>query len=304
MQRVAPLPQAYETRSDRPERWPDFFLVGAPRSGTTSMFTYLKQHPEVYVSVHKEPHFFGSDLSIQPHTVRDREVYLSLFVDARDDQRVGEGSVWYLRSTQAAREISTQCIDAKIIIMLRDPIEMIRSLHSLYLRTGNEDLHELTAAINAQDDRRAGRRIPSNAYFPEGLLYTEATCYHKGVRRYLDVFGPRQVKILIFEDYAADPAAVYRETLRFLQIDPTFVPTWDLPTANRQMRPAVLRQLRRLGQVCPDLLTVMRGRGQQHLGPKAPLDQALRARLRERLAGDVAELSMLLDRDLSHWCRP
>ncbi len=278
--------------------WPDFFIVGAARSGTTSMFTLLKQHPEIFVSVLKEPHFFGSDLTRQPHTVRDPEVYLSLFADAAEGQKTGEGSVWYLLSKKAAAEIKETCPDARILIMLRNPVEMIASLHSLYLRTGNEELADVEVAIAAEDDRRGGLRIPADAYFPEGLIYTEAAAYHDKVQRFLDAFGDA-VKVVIFDDFVADTPAAYKDALSFLGVDPEFQPNWDLEAANAAMRLGVLRQLRKLP---PELRRVMRGGGSRHLGKKQQMSREVRARLTERCALNVEKLSALIDRDLGHWC--
>ncbi len=280
-------------------RWPDFFIAGAARSGTTSMFTVLKQHPEIFVSVLKEPHYFGSDLPRQPHTVRDREVYLSFFADAAEWQKTGEGSVWYLLSKQAAAEIKERCPDARILIMLRNPVDMIGSLHSLYLRTGNEELDDVEAAIAAESDRRRGLSIPRAAYFPEGLIYTEAATYTAKVRRFLDAFGAAAVKIVIFDDFVADGPAVYRDTLSFLGVDPEFEPSWDLRAANAAMRPDVLKQLRKLP---PELRRVMRGSGRRHLGKNKPMSRQFRSRLAERCAPDVEELSALIGRDLGPWC--
>ncbi len=280
-------------------RWPDFFLVGAARSGTTSMFTYLKQHPEVFVSVLKEPHFFGSDLTRQPHTVRDPEVYLSLFEDAEPWQKAGEGSVWYLLSKTAAADIKEVCPDARILMMLRNPVDMVNSLHSLYLRTGNEELGDVEEAVAAAPDRRQGLRIPAEAYFPEGLVYTEVALYHEKVRRFLDAFGADRVRIVIFDDFTADTPAVYRDTVSFLGVDPGFEPNWDLRAANAAFRPNVLRQLRKLP---PELRRVMRGSGRRHLGDKKPMGPELRARLRGHFAADVGKLSALIGRDLGHWC--
>jgi len=101
-------------------RKPDFFLVGAPRSGTTSLYTYLKQHPEIYVAIQKEPHFFGSDLTPLPGGIREEDLYLSLFAGAGDRRRAGEGSVYYLSSQQAPFEIQAYAPGARILILLRE----------------------------------------------------------------------------------------------------------------------------------------------------------------------------------------
>ncbi len=263
------------------------------------MYTYLKQHPEIFVSVLKEPHFFGSDLSRQPHTVRDREVYLSLFADAGPRQKAGEGSVWYLRSHRAAAEIKAFCPEARILIMLRNPVEMIHSLHALYLRTGNEEIEDVEAAVAAQPDRKRGRRIPASTYFPEGLLYTENAMYCAMVTRFLEVFGRARVRIMPFDDFTADAARSYRETLEFLGVDPGFEPNYDTGAANAAMRMEVLAQLRKLP---PELRRVMRGSGRRHLGPRPAMRPAFRRRLRQHFAADVAGLSALIGRDLRSWC--
>lgn len=262
------------------------------------MFTHLKQHPEIFVSVLKEPHFFGTDLTRQPHTVRDPEVYRIFFEDVGEGQICGEGSVWYLLSQKAAAEIRDVRPDAKILIMLREPTAMIQSLHALYLRTGNEELEDFEEAVAAEDERRQGRRIPSTAYFPEGLLYTEVASYTEKVRRYLETFGDN-VRIVLFDDFVEDSAAVYRETVSFLGVDPGFVPNWDLRAANMSMRMDVLQQMRKLP---PELRRVMRGSGRKHLGKGQQIREEFRAELRQRFALDVRSLSALIGRDLDHWC--
>ncbi len=183
--------------------------------------------------------------------------------------------------------------------MLRNPVDMVSSLHSLYLRTGNEELEDVEEAVAAQDDRRQGRRIPESTYFPEGLIYTEAATYHDKVRRFLDAFGTEAVKIVIFDDYAADTLAVYRDVASFLGIDPGFEPNLDIRASYAAMRQDVLKQMRKLP---PELRKVMRGGGKRHLGKKQPMPEAFRARLKKHFAADVARLGELIGRDLDHWC--
>jgi len=109
----------------------DFFIAGMPRSGTTSLYTYLKQHPGIYLSLYKEPHFFSKDLTQSSYNIQDEEIYNTLFAHAGDQQVTGEGSVWYLSSKKAALAIKEYNPQARIIIMLRNPVDMIYSLHSL-----------------------------------------------------------------------------------------------------------------------------------------------------------------------------
>ena len=280
---------------------PNFFLVGAPRCGTTSMYSYLKQHPQVFLPILKEPHFFGTDLTVQPHTIRDRELYLGLFADAGEHQKVvGEGSVWYLSSPRAPGEIKAFSPEARVLIMLRDPADMTYSLYSLYRRTGNEDLSTFEEALAAEADRRRGHRIPPAAYFPEGLLYTKVASYARQVERYVETFGRDRVRCVFFEDFVADPAAVYRRTLEFLGIDAGFQAELDPEKATQRLRPLVLKQLRR---TAPEVRARMSSAGiRSHKSPpRPPLPREVRCRLQSRLSSDVARLGDFLGRDLTPW---
>lgn len=285
---------------DGAARKPNFFLVGAPRSGTTALYSLLKQHPDVYLAILKEPHFFGTDLTIQPHTIREPELYFGLFADAAGHKRVGEGSVWYLTSTRAAREIRELVPEAKILVLLREPSEMAYSLYHLYRRTGNEDLPTFEEALAAQEDRREGRRIPAGTYFPEGLQYVEVARAAEKLERFFTAFGRERVHVILFEDFRRDNARVYREVLEFLDIDPEFVPELDPARAAKRIQLMAIQQLRRTD---PRVRQRMSRDGiRQHSGPKgAPLSPELKARLRETFRPDVARLGELLGRDLSHW---
>ena len=121
-------------------RKPDFFIAGAPKCGTTAMHTYLQTHPEVFVSKVKEPSFFATDLHNSNPLVCNIEEYLSLFAEVRDEKRVGEASTGYFYSQNAAKELKEFNPSASIIIMLRNPVDMMYSLHGQLLYQGNEDL--------------------------------------------------------------------------------------------------------------------------------------------------------------------
>lgn len=282
-------------------RRPNFFIVGAPRCGTTSMYTYLKQHPEIYVSVDKEPHFFGSDLSSMPGTIREEELYLQLFAGAGDRPRVGEGSVWYLSSERAPHEIRAFAPDARILILLRDPVEMARSLYSLYSRTGNEDLPTFEEALAAEPERRQGRRIPGDSYYPPGLLYTDAARNAAKVERYFEVFGRENVHCILFEDFTRDTAAVYRKALEFLGVDPGFEAEFDPKKAAQKVRMQAILQLRRLPEEIRRRMQFKEMKQHESAAPRPPLSAELTAKLRELFSEDVSRLGELLGRDLSAW---
>lgn len=279
---------------------PNFFIVGMPRSGTTSLYTYLKQHPQIFLSLYKEPLFFCKDLDHRPHSVTSEEVYYSLFEGAEDHLVRGEGSVWYLTSEVAAREIHKVSPRARIVVMLRDPLQMMQSLHSLYLRTGNEDIQDFASALAAQEERGAGQRIPDRCYFTNGLLYMEVARYYSKLERFYQVFGDEQIHVITFENFAADPLAECRKVFRFLGIDQQTAIELDLGAAKRIIRPQVMEQIRRAHPEVKAKLS--RKLGKTHLGAKRkPLDKMLEQKLRRTLAEDLQRTGHLTGLDLSAW---
>lgn len=304
------------TRGVSNGRVPDFFIVGAPKSGTTAMYTYLAQHPEVFLPERKELRFFGSDLIIRNRTPLTLEDYLAYFSDADGAQRVGTAYVWYLFSTHAAREIRAFSPRAQIIAMLRNPVDMLYALHSEFLFNANEDIEDFAAALDAEDDRRRSRRIPRHAHIINGLWYRSVPRYVEQLRRYFDLFGRERVHVILFDDFVADTAATYRSTLRFLDLDSGYAPAFDVVNANKRLRvpgvrpflaqppPAVRRLARAL---VPGSLRRRMYRSLQEANisqtKRPPLSRSLREALAAQFADEVDQLSQLLGRDLTGWTR-
>lgn len=266
------------------------------------MYTYLKQHPDIFLSIYKEPHFFCKDLTQSFYNIQDEELYYSLFSHAGDRARIGEGSVWYLTSRAAAAAIKTFSPAAKIIVMLRTPLDMIYSLHSLYLRTGNEDITDFEKALEIEPRRLKGLSIPGTCYFPEGLFYTEVAKYHDKIKRFMDVFGGENIHFIVFDEFAKDTARSYKDTLEFLQIDSSFRAEFDLKKAAAVIRPIVLNQVRNSHpEIKRKLSTKM---GETHQGAsRRPLSPELRSYLRGLFKEDIEKTGQLIGRDLSHWWR-
>jgi hypothetical protein len=289
---------------------PNFFIVGAPRCGTTAMYEYLRHHPQVFMPYRKEPVYFGSDLAKRPPYL-DEAGYLALFEPAGDAKAIGEATVWYLYSQTAPDEIKAMAPDARIIIMLRNPIEMIHSLHRHWLWSENEDLAEFGDAIDAEPDRIAGRRLPPNTEQPIGLRYTWLGKYTPHVQRWLDAFGPERVLVLIYDDLADDGRRVGRQTLAFLDVDTSFDAEFEVVNQNKRARSPRLQRLSRsrgfmrVASKLPPRLFHLLWRGLQRANirpePRSPIEPELRRRLAAEFAPDVADLGRLLGRDLSHW---
>jgi hypothetical protein len=296
-------------------RKPDFFIVGAPKCGTTAMQDYLSQHPEIFMPREKELHFFGSDLRFS-HKRMDEKEYLGYFRNAMSEKRVGEASVWYLYSKLAAGEIKEFNPSSKIIIMLRNPVDVLYSLHSRFLYDGNEDIVDFREALQAEQDRKRGLRIPKTVMVVDTLYYKDTIRYTEQVRRYFDVFGRENVLIIIFEDFKNKTYEVYKETLSFLGVNQHFQPLFRIVNPNKRIRSEFLRNLLiNPPQKLQSLAKILLPSGLRQTlvetlwtfstvyEPRTAIDPKLRNRLREEFASDVKSLSILLGRDLVNWTK-
>ncbi|MBC7857111.1 MAG: sulfotransferase domain-containing protein [Pirellulaceae bacterium] len=292
---------------------PSFFIVGAPKCGTTSLNDYLRQHPGIFIPDRKELHHFGSDLRFFKTERPALGEYLAYFASAQPIQIAGEASVWYLFSQLAAQEIRDFCPGAKIIIMLRNPADMLHSLHSQYLFESNEDLTDFAAALAAEEDRSQGRRLPPNSNYREGLLYRRVARFDEQVRRYLDVFRREQIHIIDFDDFSRDTPRVFAEVLQFLGVDSSFRCEFEIRNPNKQVHSRPLHNFLNnpgafailLGRLIPQSLRraiVSRlKKANSPAVPRAPLSAKLRAQLNREFAPEIQRLEELVGRDFSKW---
>jgi hypothetical protein len=285
------------------------------------MHEYLNQHPQLFMSPIKEPNYFATDLDSGSYMdsvtfMRDRDKYLELYAGATPDQLTGEASTWYLISRDAARNIHDWNPDTKIVAMLRDPVKMLHSLHLRRQYGGSEDIESFAEALAAEEDRRNGRRIPTQARNVKAFQYRDVGRYATQIERYIDVFGRDRVLVVIFEEFQADPATAYRSVLEFLGVDPDFQPDFEVVNAGMSrrspriqkmlLRPSVIRTAR---AVVPDRLKPAVGRTWDRLNSRgkqpAKLDPAVAKSLRMDLQPDIDRLAEVIGRDLnSLWPRP
>lgn len=304
---------------------PNFFIVGAPKCGTTSLHEYLQRHPDVFMPFYKEPHYFGSDL-VGSRFLQFRnkpEKYLKLFQDVRDETRIGESSPWYLVSQYAAQEIYTYNPDAKIIIMLRNPVDMMYSMWSQFRYSGNEQIESFKEALAAEPERKQGHRIRKAAHCITGLFYTEMAHYTDQVKRYFEIFGKDHVKVIIFDDFKTDTANVYRDVLDYLDIDSSFQTSFDVINPNKEVRVEWLQNLilstgfslmllkdrltyfATTNRLIPYSFRTETVKGVINVYTKyekrSPLTEAVREEISLEFKEEIDRLSELLQRDLSHW---
>ena len=305
------------------EKRPDFFIVGAPKCGTTALDHYLGAHPDIFMAK-KELHFFGTDLRFGPQIYcRDLEGYLAEFNGWNGQRQAGESSVWYLFSSRAASEIKAFNPDARIIIMLREPVAMLYSLYNQFRFDGNENLKSFEAALAAEDERRAGHRLTRRTYFAQGLAYRAAARFTEQIQRYFDTFGRERVHVIIYDDFVADTAGTLTKALDFLGINSSL--NIPLTPVNESMsvksavlrnilndplvrgtaialRPWVPRQVFGAFQVIQNKLFQLN----KQPAKRSPLDPDLQRSLRQEFTPEVERLSALLGRDLTRWsvCGP
>jgi hypothetical protein len=292
---------------------PDFFIVGAFKSGTTALYEYLRRHPQVFMPFHKEPNFFGDDLT-RHYGRLSMPDYLALYRDARPRQRVGEASTWYLYSSSAAREIATFSPPAQIIVLLRNPIDVMYAQHSQLLFRADENLTDFQAALDAEPARRRGDQLPPPPVRPETLFYRHSVHFAEQLERYVDVFGRQRVHVALFDDLVADTAATYRGVLEFLGVDPTFQPDFTVHNENKRVRFGALQRLvynppgPLLGAVhrlrrFPLVHRLRDGVLRLNSRPekRQAMDPVLRARLLAEFAPEIERLSEMIERDLSAW---
>lgn len=296
-------------------RLPDFIVLGAPKCGTTSLYGYLSQHPEVFLP-RKEPHFFGQDLSFaRPRMTRAQ--YEALFEPA-GDRTAGDVSVWYLLSATAAREIRALVPGAKLVAMLRDPVDLMHAMHSQALYTHDEDEASFERALALEPQRERGEALPANSYVRHAVFYRRIARLSEQLERYLEVFPREQLHVVLLDDLARDPQAVWGDLCRFLGVSPDVTPDFEVTNANKVRRsravssamtylPRKLAPRLGLGRlprgVKDGMISVWDGllRLNTRQAARQPLDPGLRARLAAELDPEIDRLEALLDVDLSAW---
>tara|TARA_A100001011_G_scaffold398643_1_gene503804 strand:+ start:1 stop:915 length:915 start_codon:yes stop_codon:yes gene_type:complete len=231
---------------------PNFFIVGAPKCGTTSIYFYLSQHPQVFMSKFKEPHFFGKDLTRKGKLYNfNDESYLELFKNSNLYKVKGEASTFYLYSKEAAKEIHSFNPLSKILILLREPTEMIYSMHSQYVHSQNEDVSDFKEALKLEHDRIKGYYIPKLIDLKEKVFYKDfIKKIPYRIKNYFDIFGRSNVHITLLDDLKNDCELEYKKIIRFLEIDETFVPNFNIHNSNKKVKYLFFQKMIKMYGLC------------------------------------------------------
>jgi hypothetical protein len=302
-------------------RRPNFFIAGAPRCGTTALYTYLSEHPNIFLPEIKELHYFAPDFpGLHKIAFKSLDDYLQLFENATDQHlAIGEVSPLYLYSDVALEKIKEFNPLAKMILILRNPVDFVQSLHQVNVSLLREDEPDLAKAWELQDVRREGKMIPKGCRDAKLILYGELGLFGKYARKALDVFAREQVLFILFDDFVANPKAVYESILSFLEV-PSDSRT-SFPPVNANYRPRsklVARIIHPPQPVYRSLMKILSLFGVGFMNkinvlyskvetlnadrvPRAAIHPALRASLQRYFSQDIERLSGLIQRDLSAW---
>jgi hypothetical protein len=287
---------------------PNFLIIGAMKSGTTALYYYLEQHPEIYMSPVKEPNFFSSqEQENAADAVTNIGTYQDLFRGGSGKKALGEASHSYLYEPRAAAEIKRYVPEAKLIAILRNPIDRAYSHFLHMVRTGMEPLDDFAQALREEEVRIYKERTFQD-YIGRGLYYQQ-------LKRYFGTFPQEQVRVYLYEDLSGAPISTVQDAFRFLKVDDSFVPDVSLRRnvsgqpkyktldglLRRQSRikhaakiylPARMRW--RLSKTFDDLKT-------RNLAEPPPVQSKVRRHLIGVYREDILKVQELIHRDLSGW---
>lgn len=301
---------------------PDFFIIGAPKCGTTALYHCTKQHPEIFMCPVKEPHFFtfngkppvfaGPGGSyFQRVAVYSPEKYLTLFSSVEGQKAIGEASPSYLRSTIAAERIKQAVPTAKIIVLIRQPADRAYSQYQYLRYHGVEPASTFYEALSLEKSRISDGW--SSMHF-----HREGGYYFSQLQRYYDLFPHENIKIYLYEDWNRSPYIVMRDLFNFLGVDDTFTPKIQrsnvtlIPFNHRfnrlSCKPERIERL--LSPIVPTnfrsriINVIQKMNTKFNLSSPPPIDPEIRRELTEGYREDILKTQKLIGRDLSHWFNP
>lgn len=261
----------------------------------------------------KELHYFGNDLPLK-HKLSEAE-YLAYFDEAKSKKILGDKSVWYLFSKTAAIEIRNYEPNARIVIMLRNPVTLLPSLHSQEIQDGNEDISDFEKAIRLDDERRKGHKQPNCVDFTFLPPYKDIALFSEQVKRYLETFGKENVHIIIYEEFAKDPEASTKEVFSFLGVNPDIRIKYKVVNPNKKIRILLLHRiikmppswLKKIAHTFIPFKTIRHSimnflqKWNIKESPRKQINPEQAKQLKNYFAEDINKLSKLIDNNLTMW---
>lgn len=294
--------------------FPNFLIIGAAKSGTTSLYSYLNQHPQIYMSPVKEPRFFaleGKEINYQgpakvinQKTINTIEEYESLFDGATNETAVGEASTLYLYHPEASEKIKQHIPQAKLIAILRNPVERAFSSYQHLVRDGYETL-SFEDALNAEK-----KRIADN--YPPLWHYQQRGFYYQQLSQYFATFPAEQIKVYLYEDLIKNSSSMLEDIFNFLEVEPNFQPNTTQKmnasgTPKNKVLHKIITQDNFVKSAVKSLLpkdlrkNLYKKVKKSNLKKDNTIPYNLARQLKETYREDILQLQELLKRDLSAW---
>lgn len=298
---------------------PDLIIVGAPKCGTTSLFSYLADHEEIAASSVKEPFFWCPDIA-ERERVADPAAYRALWDGARPGALTAEASADYAMSEVAIPAIVAARPDVKLVMIVRNPAEMAASFHSEMVQSYQEPIKDFERAWRHQAKRASGGgRFSRDTIEPKKLQYHWSCALGDQLERLFAHTAAANRRVILFDELARDPRTVYVETLRFLGIPDDGRTHFPRMNRNRNLGSVRLAAAHRgvprlLGPLYAPARELARRVGFSpsaiinriniREGERRPLRPEFATELREAFRPQVEKIERLLGRDLSHWKQP
>ncbi len=294
-------------------RLPNFFIIGAPKCGTTSLAAWLAEHPKIYMSPLKEPFFFCDDLNVR--LITSWEDYIRLFEGAKEEHAIGEASSYYLFSKTAIPNIEAGLHNARYIAMVRNPVDMAYSWYMERLRWQEEDILDFRTAWDLSPERRSGRSLPKLIKEPALLDYQRWCLLGEQLERLYSVVSRNRVLVIVLDDLKENPRREYLRVLDFLGVSDDGRERFPVYNVSRQWRNRYIGGiivhmfragiwLRYQAKVLPakrlgigKYLDMLFTRRQE----KKSIPSDIRAELEAFFAEDIHRLERLLGREFPRW---
>ena len=296
-------------------RKPNFFIVGAAKSGTSSLWQYLKSHDQVFMpkdELFKEPRYFS-----HPNRFESEAKYFELFKEATSEHlRIGEASTAYLTCPDCAKKIKEygdrHGLDIKIIIMLRNPVDRAYSLYNWMVQDGYEYSDSFSKALQKEESRLHHTSRFWEPNYPPNYLYYHSGLYSKQVKRYLDCFGSEHVHIELFENFIHNTEQCLNKVIRFLGIQDSYHVEYEriYNPSYQVYSPKVQFWARKISKLLARFKIVSFASKTERdfmlrwglRNKKIPkLSTELRMQLLSKYRGDILELQDMVGMDFSKW---
>ena len=284
---------------------PNFIIIGAYKSGTTSLYHYLRQHPDIFMSDIKEPNFFAhekkADLMRQAarteNLIDNIDAYTDLFSSAENEKALGEASPIYLGTPIAAKRIKEMIPDVKLIAILRQPIDAFYSDHNMCIRDKRKLENDFRGRVKDVENRIRSGKI-------------SGPMYYKQLKTYYDLFDASRIKVYLYDDLKNNRLALIQDIYEFLGVDNTFSPDdskrhnlGGLPKSNALNN--LLRKALKKKKIkkMPFLRNILSQIQQANMTPFPPLNPEVRTELTDIFSEDIKSLGELINRDMSSWLK-